>query len=205
MCGVALAGESTISGAGATFPYPIYSKWFDEYTKVDASVRFNYQSIGSGGGIRQITDRTVDFGASDANPGPFLVGVIYRDANADGAYGVVQMRDAASGALLKELRTDYDTRYMAIDSRRGYLLYSATGNGVVGVINLRSGLKQTEIPVAVEGQVTAPIAVSPALLQFGSVTRGQTVTRSRPTLPSGSMLTPPGTSNFQGVASGSGV
>jgi phosphate transport system substrate-binding protein len=54
-----------INGAGATFPYPIYSKWFDEYTKVDPSVRFNYQSIGSGGGQKQILERTVDFGASD--------------------------------------------------------------------------------------------------------------------------------------------
>jgi phosphate transport system substrate-binding protein len=54
-----------INGAGATFPYPIYSKWFDEYAKVDPSVRFNYQSIGSGGGQKQITARTVDFGASD--------------------------------------------------------------------------------------------------------------------------------------------
>ena len=42
--------QMTINGAGATFPYPIYSKWFDEYAKVDPSVRFNYQSIGSGGG-----------------------------------------------------------------------------------------------------------------------------------------------------------
>jgi phosphate transport system substrate-binding protein len=63
------AGSATaqqlINGAGATFPYPIYSKWFDEYARVDGSVRFNYQSIGSGGGIRQITEQTVDFGASD--------------------------------------------------------------------------------------------------------------------------------------------
>ena len=57
--------QTLMNGAGATFPYPIYSKWFDEYTKVDTGVRFNYQSIGSGGGIRQITERTVDFGASD--------------------------------------------------------------------------------------------------------------------------------------------
>ena len=57
--------QTLMNGAGATFPYPIYSKWFDEYIKVDPSVRFNYQSIGSGGGIRQITERTVDFGASD--------------------------------------------------------------------------------------------------------------------------------------------
>ena len=55
----------TMNGAGATFPYPIYSKWFDEYTKVDPSVRFNYESIGSGGGQKQITAQTVDFGASD--------------------------------------------------------------------------------------------------------------------------------------------
>ncbi len=54
-----------INGAGATFPYPIYSKWFDAYTKVDPSVRFNYQSIGSGGGQKQILAQTVDFGASD--------------------------------------------------------------------------------------------------------------------------------------------
>ena len=54
-----------INGAGATFPYPIYSKWFDEYTRVDSSVRFNYQSIGSGGGQKQIMAQTVDFGASD--------------------------------------------------------------------------------------------------------------------------------------------
>src|SRR6185503_13555449 len=59
------SAQMLINGAGATFPYPIYSKWFDEYAKVDPSVRFNYQSIGSGGGQQQITARTVDFGASD--------------------------------------------------------------------------------------------------------------------------------------------
>ncbi|MCS7232351.1 MAG: phosphate ABC transporter substrate-binding protein PstS, partial [Elusimicrobiota bacterium] len=55
-----------INGAGATFPYPLYSKWFYEYAKIDKTVNFNYQSIGSGGGIRQIMAKTVDFGASDA-------------------------------------------------------------------------------------------------------------------------------------------
>jgi len=65
-----LSGDSAnaqllINGAGATFPYPIYSKWFDAYIQVDPSVRFNYQSIGSGGGQKQIIARTVDFGASD--------------------------------------------------------------------------------------------------------------------------------------------
>src|SRR5437762_9187387 len=61
----AVFGQMLINGAGATFPYPIYSKWFDEYAKVDPSVRFNYQSIGSGGGQKQILAQTVDFGASD--------------------------------------------------------------------------------------------------------------------------------------------
>ncbi|MBI1920568.1 MAG: phosphate ABC transporter substrate-binding protein PstS [Geobacter sp.] len=59
------SAETLINGAGATFPYPLYSKWFTEYAKVDPTVKFNYQSIGSGGGIKQITAQTVDFGASD--------------------------------------------------------------------------------------------------------------------------------------------
>jgi phosphate transport system substrate-binding protein len=59
-------GKPTLlNAAGATFPYPIYSKWFDEYHKLHPSVQINYQSIGSGGGIRQLLDHTVDFGASD--------------------------------------------------------------------------------------------------------------------------------------------
>jgi phosphate transport system substrate-binding protein len=55
-----------INGAGATFPYPLYSKWFSEYNKKEKDTQVNYQSIGSGGGIRQLLDQTVDFGASDA-------------------------------------------------------------------------------------------------------------------------------------------
>ena len=62
----AMASPVQITGAGATFPYPLYSKWFSEYQKVDNDTQINYQSIGSGGGIRQFTDKTVDFGATDA-------------------------------------------------------------------------------------------------------------------------------------------
>jgi phosphate transport system substrate-binding protein len=71
----------TINGAGATFPYPIYSKWFDDYQKAHSNARINYQSIGSGGGIKQLTAQTVFLGASDmpmtdeqrkAAPGPIL-------------------------------------------------------------------------------------------------------------------------------------
>jgi phosphate transport system substrate-binding protein len=75
------AAPVQINGAGATFPYPIYSKWFSEYNKLHPDVRINYQSIGSGGGIQQVTRQTVFFGASDgpmtdaqlqAAPGPLL-------------------------------------------------------------------------------------------------------------------------------------
>lgn len=60
------AATTMINGAGATFPYPLYSKWFSEFKKIDKDTQVNYNSIGSGGGIRQFTDQTVDFGASDA-------------------------------------------------------------------------------------------------------------------------------------------
>jgi phosphate transport system substrate-binding protein len=62
----ASGGKTQMNGAGATFPNPIYSKWFSEYNKLHPDVEINYQSIGSGGGIRQLTAQTVFFGASDA-------------------------------------------------------------------------------------------------------------------------------------------
>ena len=69
LAGLALAlpvmGQIQLNGAGATFPYPMYSKWFSEYNKLHPDVQINYQSIGSGGGIRQVLNGTVDFGASD--------------------------------------------------------------------------------------------------------------------------------------------
>ena len=66
LVGVARADALLVTGAGATFPFPLYSKWFSDYNKKYPELRFNYQSIGSGGGIKQITERTVEFGASDA-------------------------------------------------------------------------------------------------------------------------------------------
>jgi phosphate transport system substrate-binding protein len=85
------SAQMTINGAGATFPYPIYSKWFDEYAKVDPSVRFNYQSIGSGGGQKQILAQTVDFGASD---GPMS------DANLAKAPGKLLHIPTVAGAVV---------------------------------------------------------------------------------------------------------
>jgi phosphate transport system substrate-binding protein len=69
LCIIVLAScalaQTTLNGAGATFPYPIYSKWFNEYHNEHSNIQINYQSIGSGGGIRQLQAGTVDFGASD--------------------------------------------------------------------------------------------------------------------------------------------
>ena len=80
--GATLAAQTVkITGAGATFPFPIYSKWFSEYNKLHSNVEINYQSIGSGGGIRQLLSQTVFFGATDGPmtdeqlktaPGPIL-------------------------------------------------------------------------------------------------------------------------------------
>ncbi len=67
------SGETLINAAGATFPYPMYSKWFDEFHKKYPDVQINYQSIGSGGGIKQVTEGTVDFGATDGPMTPELM------------------------------------------------------------------------------------------------------------------------------------
>jgi phosphate transport system substrate-binding protein len=101
------SAEMAINGAGATFPYPLYSKWFYEYSNANPGVKFNYQSIGSGGGIKQITAGTVDFGASDAPmteeemgklPGPILhlptaigaVAVVYNIPGVDSGLKLTQ-------------------------------------------------------------------------------------------------------------------
>ncbi len=84
------AGSVQISGAGATFPYPLYSRWFYQYASVDPSVQFNYQAIGSGGGIQQITAKTVDFAGSDA---------ILTQEQLDAAPGL-QMFPSVAGAVV---------------------------------------------------------------------------------------------------------
>ena len=64
-CTPIVAQKMQVNGAGATFPYPMYSKWFSEYHNLHPDIQINYQSIGSGGGVKQIQAGTVDFGASD--------------------------------------------------------------------------------------------------------------------------------------------
>jgi phosphate transport system substrate-binding protein len=105
------AGSVSINGAGATFPFPLYSRWFYDYAFVDTSVRFNYQSIGSGGGIKQITEKTVDFGASDAilNDDQFKAALgIQMFPTVAGAEAVaVNLKDADGNAITVPLQFPY--------------------------------------------------------------------------------------------------
>jgi phosphate transport system substrate-binding protein len=121
------SAQMMINGAGATFPYPIYSKWFDEYTKVDPSVRFNYQSIGSGGGQKQILAQTVDFGASDGPmsdenlnkaPGkllhiPTVAGAVVITYNVEGNPALKFDGETIAGIFLGQVRKWNDPRITA--------------------------------------------------------------------------------------------
>jgi len=115
---------TTLTGAGATFPYPLYSKWFDVYQQ-KTGVKINYQSIGSGGGIQQITQRTVDFGASDAPmtdeqlaaaPGPLLhiptvIGAVVVTYNVPGiGPGLKLTPEALASVFLGEVQKWNDPR-----------------------------------------------------------------------------------------------
>jgi phosphate transport system substrate-binding protein len=109
----AAAQTVRINGAGATFPYPVYSKWFSDYNKLHPEVQINYQSIGSGGGIRQFTNRTVFFGATDgpmteeqllAAPDrvlhvPTVLGAVVPVYNLEGAGGEIRF----SGTVLADI------------------------------------------------------------------------------------------------------
>ncbi|HWN85774.1 MAG TPA: phosphate ABC transporter substrate-binding protein PstS [Vicinamibacterales bacterium] len=111
--GAGVAAQVQINGAGATFPNPIYSKWFAEYNKLKPEVRINYQPIGSGGGIRQVTAQTVFFGATDgpmtqeqtlAAPGkilhlPTVLGADVPVYNLPGVSGEIKF----SGAVLADI------------------------------------------------------------------------------------------------------
>jgi len=124
------SAETLINGAGATFPYPLYSKWFAEYAKVDPTVKFNYQSIGSGGGIKQITAQTVDFGASDkflsddelkAAPGkllhiPTVMGAVVVTYNTPGVEkGLKLTPEALAGIYLGTITKWNDPQLVAVN------------------------------------------------------------------------------------------
>ncbi|QEM70099.1 phosphate ABC transporter substrate-binding protein PstS [Geobacter sp. FeAm09] len=124
------AAETLINGAGATFPYPLYSKWFSEYAKIDTSVKFNYQSIGSGGGIKQITAGTVDFGASDkflsdaelkAAPGkllhiPTVMGAVVVTYNIPGVHKGLKLRSSDVADIFLGKITKWNDKRIADDN-----------------------------------------------------------------------------------------
>jgi len=123
-------GNIDITGAGATFPYPLYSKWMHEYNKQHPNVRINYQSIGSGGGIRQITANTVDFGASDAPmkddelanaPGkllhiPMTLGAVAIVYNADGVESGLKLdAETLTAIFLGDIKKWNDPKIAALN------------------------------------------------------------------------------------------
>src|SRR6266850_1490646 len=123
------SAQMMINGAGATFPYPIYSKWFDAYAKVDPSVRFNYQSIGSGGGQKQILSQTVDFGASDGPmsdenlakaPGkilhvPTVAGAVVMTYNLPGNPALKLDADTIAGIFLGQIKKWNDPKIASLN------------------------------------------------------------------------------------------
>src|SRR5260370_4262789 len=128
MCASASA-QMMINGAGATFPYPIYWKWFDAYAKVDPSVRFNYQSIGCGGGQKQILSQTVDFGASDGPmsdenlakaPGkilhmPTVAGAVVVNSNLPGNPALKLDGDTIAGMYLGQIKKWNDPKLTTLN------------------------------------------------------------------------------------------
>jgi phosphate transport system substrate-binding protein len=123
-------GGTDLTGAGATFPYPIYSKWFSDYANL-TGVKINYQSIGSGGGIRQISEQTVDFGASDgpmsdeemakAKGGPILhiptvLGADVITYNVPGVTAVLKLTpDAIANIFMGRIKKWNDTRLTSLN------------------------------------------------------------------------------------------
>ena len=132
-CGIGFGGRVIlINGAGATFPYPLYSKWFSEYRKIDPTVSFNYQSIGSGGGIRQLLYRTVDFGATDAPISdnqlkripdeilhiPMVAGAVVIVYNLPGIKGSIRLTpDLIADIFLGKIKKWDDPRIVALNSK----------------------------------------------------------------------------------------
>lgn len=148
-----LASTATlIHGAGATFPYPLYSKWFTDFQKVNPDVQINYQSIGSGGGIRQFTDRTIDFGATDTPMTdeqikkvgepmlhvPTAIGSVVLSFNLPGVKTLKLTGELIAGIFLGEITQWEDARLKAINpelNAKGSILvvHRSDGSGTTGV------------------------------------------------------------------------
>ena len=146
--------RSLINGAGATFPYPIYVKWFEAYIKVNPQVKINYQSIGSGGGIRQVSQGTVDFGATDVPVTnqqieeskipllhfPTVIGAVVLAYNIPGIpSGLNLTRTALSGIFLGKITKWNDPEIaksnpdVKLPSKPILVIYRSDGSGTTGI------------------------------------------------------------------------
>ncbi|MBK7972120.1 MAG: phosphate ABC transporter substrate-binding protein PstS [Deltaproteobacteria bacterium] len=134
------AGALLITGAGATFPYPIYSKWFSEYNKLKPELQFNYQSIGSGGGIQQITNKTVDFGASDA---PMT------DAELDKAPGALQHIPTVLGSVVVTYNGPMPSLKLSPEALAGIFLGKITKWNDAAIAADNAGVTLPDAPIAV--------------------------------------------------------
>lgn len=123
------ADKLLLNGAGATFPFPLYSKWFSEFNKLRPDYRFNYQSIGSGGGIQQITNRTVDFGASDAP---------MKDAQLEKAPGTVHI-PTVLGAVVVTFNAPFKTLRLTPDALAAIYLGKITRWNDPALVKLNPG------------------------------------------------------------------
>ena len=160
---VPAVAQTTLNGAGATFPYPMYSKWFSDYHKLHPDVEINYQSIGSGGGIRQVLAGTVDFGASDGPMTdeqlsqaktkilhiPTVLGAVVLAYNVPGVSGEVKFTPEALAGMCRMVRGVGRIRGLF---RLARLASASTahwvgihGNGRLGPI-WRAGLCGADVP-----------------------------------------------------------
>jgi len=142
-----------LQGAGASFPYPLYSKWMFEYQKMNPHIHINYQSVGSGGGIRQITERIVDFGASDAPLTaeelakvsgnllhiPTTLGAVVLAYNLEGVSKLNLSPEVIAGIFLGEVRSWDDAAIaqlnegVALPNRPIAVVYRTDGSGTTAV------------------------------------------------------------------------
>jgi phosphate transport system substrate-binding protein len=143
----------SLNGAGATFPFPLYSKWVNEYQAVEPKVKINYQSIGSGAGIRQISERTVDFGASDAAmtdeqlgkaPGklvhvPMTLGAVVITFNLPGVTALKLTPEVATAIFMGEVKKWDDPKVAKLNdgvklpSQAITVVYRSDGSGTTAV------------------------------------------------------------------------
>ena len=142
--------QTTLNGAGATFPYPLYSKWFSEYHKAHSDIEINYQSIGSGGGIRQVLAQTVDFGASDGPMTdeqlsqakvkilhiPTVLGAVVPAYNVSGVSGEVRFSPSVIADICLGKITNWNDKAIAKDNpdvkfpdRQIILIHRSDGSG----------------------------------------------------------------------------